>query len=349
MIIYFCFLVKQNIYIMVNIPNNKFNLIYSSDIIFNVEKVIESKNYRKLVKGLGTKKVKQERIWEVDFLRCIPIILVMLYHLCYYIGVIPQMLFSNYKEMIVQYPAYTSFVNFCLKDIFFGDVCYKYLQPFFSGVFLFICGVSSSLTRSNLKRSIFLWIISLSLTGGTYLFSYISQSNSLIVFGVLHVMAFSITVYVIIELIFKYVFKKQVPAILCLAIGLMIFFVSSLLTNKAINAKPWPTEYLTKATIEDLLYYSPEIALGKYAGGSDWFPIFPNSGIIFIGIGFGKALYMNNKRSILPKLYFKGLKPFCFIGSHTIYFYILFPPVSIVILVLILLAMGFKIDFSALL
>ena len=34
--------------------------------------------------GKKKKKEKKERIWEIDFIRSIPIILVMLYHLCYY-------------------------------------------------------------------------------------------------------------------------------------------------------------------------------------------------------------------------------------------------------------------------
>ena len=305
-----------------------------------MKQTIEDNNYRKLVKGLEKRKIKKERIWGIDFLRCIPIILVMLYHLCYYFAFIPQMLFVNYDEQILNYPAYNSFIHFCHYDIFTGDIFVNLLQPFFSGVFLFVCGISCSLTRSNVRRSIYLWIVALLLSIATYIFSIVSGTNFIIIFGVIHLMAFSVSAYMLLELFYKYVLEKDVEPITCVIIGLLIMLIGYLLN--------WPeNEFIYD--LNETIKNSHFIALGKYVGGQDFFPIFPKAGIIFVGICFGKLLYGKQKKSVLPSLYFKGLKPFCFIGSHTIWFYFLHPPLFITIIVLVMMAMGFKIDFGSIL
>lgn len=313
-------------------------------------------NRKNINKPKKKEKVKKERIWEVDFLRSIPIILVMLYHLCYYFYDIPPSIFSNYEELKSVYPSYMSFIDFC-QGMFTNKIIVDFLQPFFSGVFLFVCGVSCSLTRSNLRRSILLWIVALALSGITYGVSAIAGINCFIAFGVIHVMAFSITFYWLLEIIFKYVFKKQrVPAILCLVIGILILSFGILAKEFLLWEEPIKIKRpsgnnvnIAKVYSDALLSNIHLVALGIKSGGADYFPIFPNTGIIFIGIAIGKALYGKNKKSIVPNWNLKIFKPFNFLGRHTLWFYFLSTPVFIAIIIIAMLFMGYKIDFSTLL
>lgn len=303
---------------------------------------------------IKTKKPKKERIWEIDFLRSIPIILVMLYHLCYYIYDIPPSIFSNYEELRATYPSYMAFVNFC-RSMFLNPLILNFFQPLFSGVFLFVCGISSSLTRSNLRRAILLWIVALLLSGITYFASIFAGVNAFIVFGVIHVMAFSITIYYLLELFFKFVFKRKVPTLLCLFIGILILSFG-IIANYYLSWQE-PIRLTRSSSVANLykdyanllLSNAHLIALGIKSGGSDYFPIFPNMGIIFIGIAFGKALYEKNKKSLIPKLNLKIFKPLNFLGRHTLWFYFLSTPVFIIIIISAMLIMGYRIDFSSLL
>ena len=315
--------------------------------------ILDNRNLTK--KKVKTKKPKKDRIWEIDFLRSIPIILVMLYHLCYYFFDIPPSVFTNYDELRSVYPGYMSFVDFC-EDMFTNPLIIKFFQPFFSGVFLFICGVSCSLTRSNLRRSILLWIVALLLSGITYAVSVFAGINCFIAFGVIHVMAFSLTIYWLIEIFFKYVLKKQVPALLCLIIGVLILSFGIIAINifnwqemVRISRPSGSNVNISKLYSDALLSNIHLIALGIKSGGADYFPIFPNTGIIFIGIAIGKAIYEKNKKSIVPKLNLKIFKPFNFIGRHTLWFYFLSTPVFIGIIIIAMLIMGYKIDFASLL
>ncbi len=291
--------------------------------------------------GKKKKKEKKERIWEIDFIRSIPIILVMLYHLCYYFFDIPPGIFSNYYDLETKYPAYMSFIDFCRDDIFYNPLILKFFEPFFAGVFLFVCGISCSLSRSNLRRGILLGSFAVILSVGTYFASEFTGINMFIVFGVIHVMAFSILVYYLLELFFKLVFKKQVPAILSLAIGIGVLVFGII----AKNFLGWQSTLPYRSYLKNI----HNIALGINAGGADYFPIFPNLGTIFCGIAVGKVLYGKNKKSLVPSLYCKAFSPLCFMGRHTLWFYFLSTPIFIGLIIGAMLIMGYKIDFEALL
>ena len=301
-----------------------------------------------LTKGLLPKK---ERIFEIDFLRCLPIFIVMLYHLAYDFSMIPYIT-SNYTSVIQNYPNLEDFINFCF-NITNNDLILEVFAPLVGGLFLFICGISTSFSRNNLRRSLLLLLGSMLISGGTWILNIIfaqtgNNYDVFIGFGILHLMAFSLLIYSVIELIFK-AFKKQVPAFLMLTLGIIILFAGIILEKGVlINGEEtiWPVTYSYGDPIYQIKNFSPtvflESAIGRVGNTVDWWPMLPYTGVIYIGIAFGKVVY-KEKKSVVPFLNFRVLKPFNFIGRHTIYFYLLHQVVFILILGIVFFALGFRI------
>ena len=290
---------------------------------------------------------KKERIIEVDLLRGLPIFLVVLFHLCYDFMELPSV-FSNYGEVISNYPQLYYLIEFC-ESIMQNDIIHNYLVPLFAGMFLFACGISSSLTRSNLRRSLLLSALAIALSLGTLALSHILKIDLFIPWGILHLMAFSILIYSLMELFSRKLLKKDVHPLIPLVIGVLILFTGLLLRegitiNNHVLAWPTTSAYLGNDlshpfTITDFFYS----AIGKSLNYIDWWPIFPFAGVIFIGIALGKALYGEHKKSYLKDgRYQLVLKPISFIGGHTIWVYILHQPVIIVILGCVMLCLGFR-------
>lgn len=301
---------------------------------------------KKLTKNL----MKKQRIEEIDALRGIPILLVVLYHFCWSFNEITY-LFSNRAEMLIKYPALNDFIIFLNDDILGGKVTFiqDYIVPLIGGLFIFVCGISCMLSRNNIKRSLLLWACALSISLGTFLVTFISQEDCYIDWGVIHLMAFSVSVYALLEISFKKK-KKGVPLWLCLTISLLIFMTSIffqlgkvLFTD--IEFKKWyvkvvfsipPSRYSNAS--EFFLQ-----ALGKYAGAIDWWPILPYTGVFFLGVCLGKLLYGKKKESKFPHM--RSLyvfRPICFIGRHTIWIYILHQVIIVIVLFIIFVCMGFR-------
>jgi uncharacterized membrane protein len=145
--------------------------------------------YSRFVKKVDVSK----RIWEIDFLRGLSIILVIGYHLLYDLG------------------AYVGIQRFLGWSTNLSTVAWTVAQHFFAGLFIVLSGTSSTLTRSNTRRGLKLLVVSIAVTAVTYVF----DPPSAIWFGILQLLAVSI-------LIFGVAFEKA-KAITCAAWG--IFFL----------------------------------------------------------------------------------------------------------------------------
>lgn len=114
-----------------------------------------------------------ERIWEIDFLRGVAIILVVGYHLLFDLG---------------EFVGARRFLGFS-TDL--SSVAWTIAQHFFAGLFVLLSGTSSTLTRSNVRRGLRLLAISFAVTVVTYVF----ESTSAIYFGILQCLAVSMLLY----------------------------------------------------------------------------------------------------------------------------------------------------------
>jgi uncharacterized membrane protein len=132
------------------------------------------------------------RIWEIDFLRGLSIILVVGYHLLYDLG------------------AFVGVGRFFGFSTDLSTVAWSVAQHFFAGIFIVLSGTSSTLSRSNLRRGLRLLVVSIAVTAVTYIF----DPPSAIWFGILQLLAVSI-------LIFGAAFEKAGP-VACAAWGVFV-------------------------------------------------------------------------------------------------------------------------------
>jgi len=133
-----------------------------------------------------------QRIWEIDFLRGLSIILVVGYHLLFDLG---------------EFVGIEKFLGFS-TDL--SSAAWKVAQNFFAGLFIVISGTSSTLTRSNVRRGLRLLAVSFIVTAVTYGF----DPSSAVWFGILQLLAVSILVY-------GAAFKKARP-FTCAAWGVVV-------------------------------------------------------------------------------------------------------------------------------
>ncbi|MCJ7487132.1 MAG: DUF1624 domain-containing protein, partial [Candidatus Aminicenantes bacterium] len=204
------------------------------------------------------------RIWEIDFLRGLSILLVIGYHLLYDLG---------------EFLGAGRFLGFT-TDL--TTVAWTVAQHFFAGLFVLLSGVSCTLTRSNIRRGLRLLAVALALTGATYLIAvwfHLFDPSDTIFFGILHCLAVSMLLY-------GAAFEKTSAAV-CAAAGAIVLALTAALP--ALKAVP--------ALRTDLL-----LPLGLHSLGFtslDYFPLLPWLGVFLIGSALGKSVYVS-RRSLLP-------------------------------------------------
>jgi uncharacterized membrane protein len=133
-----------------------------------------------------------QRIWEIDFLRGLSIILVVCYHLLFDLG---------------EFVGVKRFFGFS-TDL--STFAWTVAQYFFAGLFIVLSGTSSTLSRNNLRRGLRLLAVSIAVTAATYIF----DPSSAVWFGILQLLAVSI-------LIFGAAFEKAKP-VTCAAWGVFV-------------------------------------------------------------------------------------------------------------------------------
>lgn len=115
---------------------------------------------------------KRGRVWEIDLLRGISIILMVLYHVFYDLR-------NIYNFPFFYYP------------IFSENGPLFYLVNFFVIIFILISGISCSFSKSNAKRGIKILVVALVIS----LISYIYSPDLMIKFGILHFFGVSMILY----------------------------------------------------------------------------------------------------------------------------------------------------------
>lgn len=142
---------------------------------------------------------KPARIWEIDFLRGVSIILVVGYHLLFDLG---------------EFVGLPKFLGWSTN---LSTTAWTIAQHFFAGLFVLLSGTSSTLTRSNIRRGLRLLVVSFLVTAATYVF----DPSSAIFFGILQCLAVSMLLY-------GGVFKKA-PAAVCALCGAAVLGLTALL------------------------------------------------------------------------------------------------------------------------
>lgn len=238
-----------------------------------------------------------KRFWEVDSLRGIAILMMVIFHL----------IFDLYYFAIYGFNVHSGFLWWFARVTAF--------------IFIFLVGVSLSLSYSRtilgygqrnlflkyLKRGLKIFGYGLLITIVTWIFI----GNGFIVFGILHLIGIAI--------ILEYPFLKYRYANLFLGIAFIIAGIYLMSFRFDFNALLWlgfiPYNFYTV----------------------DYFPLLPWLGVVSLGIFTGDILYPNYKRHFnIPDLSnYMLFRILGFLGRHSLLIYLIHQPILILILLIL--------------
>lgn len=268
-----------------------------------------------IVKGAPHKKLKvaKQRIWELDFLRGLCVLLMIFDHFMYNIAdVFGNAWAWNNGDFFVK--LYENASVYMTSDLRIN------VQKIVVWVFSLLCGISCSFSHNNFKRGIILAIVAFGITVVTDFF------NTPIRFGILHMFAVAILFWWLIDMCCRH--KKALTSTICLTIGIAIILINSALMSI------YRLDKLAFAENSDW-YFIGEFMLGGHFSSADYYPIFPSVGYMLIGAGIAQFLYPR-KTSLLPSIgKYDWYRPFTFWGRIALPVYILHQVIITAMLALI--------------
>ena len=239
----------------------------------------------------------RERFWEIDALRGIAVVAMVLYHFSY------------------------DLAYFGLFDVgFFRSGLGLNTGRLIGGLFIFLAGLSLTLSyaratssrpsggklfRKYLSRGLRIFSYGLVIT----LLTWIFLPNEMIVFGILHLIGASI--------ILAYPFLTLKLA--NVALGVACIAASFLLRGLDVDS-PWLVWLGTDPTFFML----------------DYWPIFPWFGVMLFGIAAGNVLYGDRVKRDAPSTPRpSAVRPLAFLGRHSLLVYLVHQPVLLAALILL--------------
>ena len=227
--------------------------------------------------------MKKQRIELIDGLRGFAVVLMVIHH----------MLFDLVE--FLNAPAWL-----------FSNPVFNILHYVFAGLFIFLSGISSKFSRSNVKRGLKAFALALGITVVTYLI------EAPIRFGVLHLLGFSMVFYGLTRRLWDGIPRKAAPFIyLALLVGSALAVHLIVIDFEHIWMLGW--------TVKGFVSY-------------DYFPILPWLFVFLAGTWAGQ--YIIEER--LPRRFYEQKVPlFPAIGRKSLLIYILHQPIIYAIVMLI--------------
>lgn len=240
---------------------------------------------------------ERERIHAIDELRGLVLISMLLFHLVYdiaYLTPIDVPWFAPPLQNIWQYSI--------------------------AWTFIFIAGMSSHFTRSNLKRFLLLFSVAVLVSFGTW----IGSVDLWVRFGIIHCIATCVLIYLIAQPILE-----RIPLRISIVVLLLLFIIFFNLPLRKVGI---PGFYIP---VSESFYQGGFAWLGLPPKGylsGDYYPVIP---YIFLFLtGAQSALYLS--RIGFPEWMQRKRLPFlALIGKHTLVIYLIHQPLFIGILMLL--------------
>lgn len=240
----------------------------------------------------------KDRLWEIDFLRGIAIILMIIFHFIYDLN----------HFSVIQYRLWTG--------------PFAYASSFTASVFIVLVGISLTISYNKKKLRFNYSIIRLTfLKRGLKLFglgliitivSWIVIPERFVIFGILH----CIGICIILSIPFiKFTWRNFVIGSSFIFFGLFL----RLFTFDFAWLLPFgflPSKYFT----------------------IDYFPLFPWFGVVLIGIALGNVVYPEGKRRyhFMEKSITGVFQKICFIGRNSLPIYFFHQPILLSVIFVIL-------------
>lgn len=257
----------------------------------------------------------KKRIWELDFLRGICIILMIFDHL-FFFGC------HVFGYALSETTSGQAFVDFCYFYLYDSPRDYVHVVVLF--FFFSLCGISCSLSRSNLKRGLILSLVATVYSLLSYAAAKLVGDETITNYGVLNFLATCIMLYAIAEAVLKRIpYGKYVLLGLSSAAALIVlslFYYYTPPNNLPIElAYLFPTQYFDGLHFIDFKCHT--IFSQTEISPADFFPFIPYAAFFFIGNVMGLTIY-KNKTSLLPKLDGNWNIAVNFLGRHTLIVYV---------------------------
>ena len=202
---------------------------------------------------------------------------------------------------------------------------FNHAEPYFAAFFIFLSGLCSVLSRSNIKRGLKLAAVALVITAVTLAAGELGLDVA-IYFGVLHLLAFSI---LLCGLAYKQFIKM--PSVLGLIIALAVFFI----TYSVENGSLWL--FVTHYSLPDS-WYSTDFLFwlgfpNRSFASADYFPVLPWFFIFLAGFFTGSYF----RKHGFPSLFKARIVPFFgTVGRNALLIYILHQPILYSLFILIM-------------
>lgn len=192
------------------------------------------------------------------------------------------------------------------------------VQPLFAGIFIFLCGISCTLSKSNFKRGAVLLGIALGMTFVTaFIMPRMGFYNCEIYFGILHFLSVSILIFALLS---KLVGRVS-PFV-----GILLCSVLYAFTSRIESGVLDYGELISIAIPQSLYETNVLMPLGIYSPGffsADYFPLFPDVFIFFSGVFAGKYFASNG----YPETFYKKRAAFFgWLGRKALIIYVVHMP-----------------------
>ncbi len=261
----------------------------------------------------------KKRIWELDFLRGFAIIMMIFDHMMYDL---------MYMDVY--------FYNFSARNLatfnWLNDIATRYWASelrmfghvFFISVFLLVSGISYTFSRNNLLRASRFVIVALLITLATYLIQITTGQRMLIIFGIIHMYAFS----TLITFLFRRLWNDD----------RFIFVVASIIIAIGIYNRFWILpEFADTFSLKIL----PQMLYGSKGFGADYFALIPYTGIIMLGTVIGN-IYYKNRTSLVPSVKISEKNIVMFAGRKSLIIFLTHQFVLFGLLYIIGLIFGYR-------
>jgi uncharacterized membrane protein len=216
------------------------------------------------------------RIWEIDAMRGLAIVLMIAFHLVYNL--------SEFYRFPIDY-----------RSGFWLIIARAAVL-----LFMTTAGISSTFSRSNLRRGRSVLLYGLAVTLATWMFN----PQAYIRFGILHFMGIGMMLYH---------FLRKIPVNMLIMLGAALLILGPIVTGSLVESP----------------YLFP---LGLVPAGfvsTDYYPLVPWYGFFLWGAAIGKQYYPEGK-SLLSVTPNHRLLPF--LGRHSLYIYLVHQPLLLVTL-----------------
>ena len=204
-----------------------------------------------------------------------------------------------------------------------GEWLYRFFmpaEPWFAGLFIFIAGISSNLTHSNLVRGVKLLGVALLVTLATAS----AVPDELIVFGILHFLSVCMIAFGLLQLLRRRLGRTEEPPFRLwpVVVCAVLFIVTRYLASGYLQIPFVLRVFLPSGWYQAWL--APLGLPGPGFSSADYFPLLPWCFVFAAGTVVGRLA----KAGKFPAWTYPSRVPFfSFLGRHALLIYVLHQPV----------------------